>query len=376
MTDESTIPADPEEPSVVEASDEDFDAQETTIPADGDGLEHRQVTILRTRTHRRLDKYLAGRLGKNTSRAALQRYIREGNVTVCGKIVKPSYTISVGDVIDMMLPTTRPKEIPPEPIPLEIIYEDDDLMAINKQANLIIHPARGNWSGTLVNALAYYFQQDWRKAVTLPCNGEVFRPGIVHRLDRNTTGVILVAKTELALWRLGKQFELRQTEKTYRAIVHGIVPLDEDIIDVPLGKHKKYREKMAVHRDTGRIHPIQVKEAVTRYKVLERFELPSGMKFTYVEMYPKTGRTHQLRVHMSHLGYPLVADTMYGGWPLYESQLDGGRPEKAEGLLLNRQALHAHTISFWHPRSEEKMSLSASLPADLETVLAEIRKRC
>ncbi|MBT7171141.1 MAG: RluA family pseudouridine synthase, partial [Phycisphaerales bacterium] len=332
--------------------------------------------ILRTRTHRRLDKYLAGRLGKNTSRTALQRYIREGNVTVSGRVVKPSYTISVGDVIDMMLPTTRPQEIPAEPIPLEIVYEDDDVLAVNKQANLIIHPARGNWSGTLVNALAYYFQKDWREEVTLPCNGEVFRPGIVHRLDRNTTGVILIAKTELALWRLGKQFEHRQTEKTYRAIVHGIVPLDEDIIDVPLGKHHKFREKMAVHRDTGRIHPIQVKEAVTRYKVLERFVLPSGMKFTYVELYPKTGRTHQLRVHMSHLGYPLVGDTMYGGWPLYESQLDGGSPSDVSGLLLNRQALHAHTIAFYHPRSEEKMSLTAPVPEDMQHVLDEIRKRC
>lgn len=372
--DESVV--DPDESQVLEVSDEDFDVQETTVKADGDGLEHRQVKILRTRTHRRLDKYLAGRLGKNTSRTALQRYIKEGNVTVCGKIVKPSYTISVGDVIDMMLPTTRPQEIPPEPIPLEIVYEDTDVLAVNKQANLIIHPARGNWSGTLVNALAYYFQQDWREAVTLPCNGEVFRPGIVHRLDRNTTGVILIAKTELALWRLGKQFEHRQTEKTYRAIVHGIVSLDEDIIDMPLGKHKKFREKMAVHRDTGRIHPIQVKEAVTRYKVLERFSLPCGMKFTYVEMYPKTGRTHQLRVHMSHIGYPIVADTMYGGFPLYESQLDGSPPGKAEGLLLNRQALHAHTIAFYHPRSEEKMSLTAPVPADMEHALAEIRKRC
>lgn len=355
--------------------DGDMEAIETAVAAEEDGLEHRRIEIRRSRTNRRLDKYLAGRLGRDTSRTALQRYIREGNVTVNSRVVKPSYTIRIDDVIDMMLPTTRPTEIPPEPIPLDIIYEDDDLMAINKQADLIIHPARGNWSGTLVNGLAYYFQQNWRGISELPTSGEVFRPGIVHRLDRDTTGVILVAKSELALWRLGKQFELRKIQKTYTAIVHGILSLDEDIIDAPIGRHPKYREKYAVHRDTGRPHPLTTKSAVTRFKVVERLRMKdTDMSFTFVELYPKTGRTHQLRVHMSYLGHPIIGDRMYGGGPLYRSQLEG-HAEKAQGPLITRQALHAHTIEFRHPRSGEAMSLTAPWPSDFRQTLEELKRR-
>ncbi len=355
--------------------DDDFEAVETAVPADDDGLAHSRVEIRRARHNRRLDKYLAGRLGKDCSRTSLQRYIKEGNVTVNGKIVKPSYTIHLNDVIDMMLPTIKPTEIPPEPIPLDVVYEDDDLMAINKQADLIIHPARGNWSGTLVNGLAHYFQQNWRSIGELPNSGEVFRPGIVHRLDRDTTGIILVAKSELALWRLGKQFEHRQVQKTYTAIVHGILELDEDIIDQPIGKHPKFREKYAVHRLTGKPHPMSTKSAVTRYKVIERIR-PKGteMAFTFVELYPKTGRTHQLRVHMSFLGHPMVGDRMYGGGPLYRSQLDG-QAQQAVDPLITRQALHAHTIEFTHPRSGEKMSLTAPWPADFQNTLEELKKR-
>ncbi len=354
--------------------DGELDDIETSLAADEDGLAHRRVEIRRTRTNRRLDKYLSGRLGRDQSRTALQRYIKEGNVTVNGKVVKPSYTIRLNDVIDMMLPLIKPKEIPPEPIPLDIIYEDDDLMGINKQADLIIHPARGNWSGTLVNGLAYYFQQNWRDIGELPNNGQVFRPGIVHRLDRDTTGIILVAKSELALWRLGKQFEHRKIQKTYSAIVHGLIELDEDIIDLPIGKHPKYREKYAVHHDTGNPHPLTTKTAVTRFKVLERLK-PRGtaMNFSFVELYPKTGRTHQLRVHMSYLGHPIIGDKMYGGGPLYRSQLNG-HADRAEGPLITRQALHAHTIEFRHPRSGEMMSLTAPWPEDFQATLEELKQ--
>jgi 23S rRNA pseudouridine1911/1915/1917 synthase len=337
---------------------------ETPVDGEDDGLEHVRIDIRKVLKNRRLDKYLSGRLGK-VSRNALQGYIKDGNVTVNGREVKPSYTIRPGDVIDMMLPVEKPHEIPPEDIPLDVIYEDDDLIAINKQPGLIIHPARGNWSGTLVNALAHYFRMNWRDISALPTSGEVFRPGIVHRLDRDTTGVILVAKSELALWNLGKQFEHRKTLKTYSAIVHGLVALDEDVIDMPIGKHPRVREKYSVHHKTGKPVPATTKQAITRYKVLRRMRNAgdSEMAFTLVELYPKTGRTHQLRVHMSYLGHPMVGDKTYGGGPLYRSQLEG-RPHVAEGPLITRQALHAHTIEFYHPRTGERMSLQAPWPED------------
>jgi 23S rRNA pseudouridine1911/1915/1917 synthase len=381
------------------------DELETALPAEEDGLEHLRIEIHRTRSFGRLDKYLAGRLGKDKSRNVLQQYIREGNVTVNGRVVKPSYAIQVGDVIDMMLPTTRPKEIPPEPIPLDIVYEDDDVMAINKQADLIIHPARGNWTGTLVNGLAYFFQQRWREEEErngprepdgarpdplpkrrrrrarnktigdLPTSGEIFRPGIVHRLDRDTTGILLIAKTELALWRLGWQFEHRRTQKTYTAIVHGRIAYEEDVIDEPIGKHPKIRELYSVSRKTGRAYPAAVKEAITGYKVLERLTNPgSNQQFTLIELYPKTGRTHQLRVHMSYIGHPIVGDRMYGGGPLYTSTLEG-KHDVAEGALITRQALHAHTIVFQHPRTGERTELTAPWPEDFQQTLDELRRR-
>ena len=352
-----------------------FSTVETSIEAEDDGLDHLRIDVRRALPNRRLDKYLSGRLDKATSRTALQRYIREGNVTVNGSIVKPSYVIRTGDVIDMTIPADRPREIPPEPIPLDVVYEDDDVMAINKQADLIIHPARGNWTGTLVNALAWYFKKNWRDISELPTSGEVFRPGIVHRLDRDTTGIILVAKTELALWRLGKQFEHRKIQKTYTAIVHGLMELDEDVIDAPIGKHPRIREQYAVHRKTAREYPIATKQAITRYKTLQRLR-PAGSHATFslVELYPKTGRTHQLRVHMSCIGHSIVGDRVYGGGPIYRSQLDG-HADRAEGPLITRQALHAHSIEFQHPRTGKIISLTAPFPEDFTNTLLELQQR-
>ncbi|MFA6134467.1 MAG: RluA family pseudouridine synthase [Phycisphaerae bacterium] len=362
------------EPSEPVGEAEGMEVVETPIEAEENGLEHLRIEIRRALPDRRLDKYLSGRLGKTTSRTAMQMYIREGNVTVNGRTVKPSYVIRTSDTIDMMLPPTRPKEIPAEPIPLDVIYEDDDMMAINKQANLIVHPARGNWTGTLVNGLAHYFKLNWRDISELPTSGEAFRPGIVHRLDRDTTGIMLIAKSELALWRLGRQFELRRVHKTYTAIVHGLLAMEEDVIDAPIGHHPKIREKYAVHRLTGKPYPSAGKEAVTRYKVLERLTHvgASQAAFSLVEMYPKTGRTHQLRVHMSYIGHPIVGDKMYGGGPLYRSQLEG-YPDQAVGPLITRQALHAHTIEFHHPRDGRMMKLEAPWPADFTNTLKELR---
>ena len=361
---------DPRNDELADPQTDDLDAVETDLEAEEDGLRHRRIDIRRTLPNRRLDKYLSGRLGKDVSRTALQTYIREGNVTVNGGIVKPSYKIVQGDSIDMMLPVIKQKEIPPEDIPLTIVYEDDDLIAVNKQADLIVHPARGNWTGTLVNALAWYFKINWRDIGELPTRGEAFRPGIVHRLDRDTTGIMLVAKSELALWRLGRQFELRQIHKTYTAIVHGLPNRDQDVIDAPIGKHPKVREKYSVHHRTGRPVPGTTKAAVTGYKVVRRLADVGrcGASFSLVELYPQTGRTHQIRVHMSFIGHPIVGDRSYGGGPLYRSQLEGDA-DRAEGPLITRQALHAHTIEFRHPRTEKTMELTAPWPEDFVCAL-------
>ena len=345
--------------------------QELELPpeADEDGLRRLRIDIRRALPNRRLDRYLAGRLGE-LSRNALQQYIREGAVTVNGQVVKPSYTIRTGDVIEMVVPEREKKIIAPEPIPLDVLYEDGDVVAVNKQSGLIVHPARGNPTNTLLNAMAHYFEQNAGTIGDLPAPGGWFRPGIVHRLDRDTTGVILLAKTELALWRMGRQFELRHVRKTYQAIVHGLLELDEDVIDAPIGEHPKLRERYAVHRDTGKPFPGVAKQAVTRYRVLARLTecgaITSG--FTLVELYPKTGRTHQLRVHMSYISHPIVGDKVYGGGPIYESQIEG-HPDIARGPIITRQALHARSIEIQHPRTLEQLYVEAPLPADLLAAL-------
>jgi len=342
---------------------------ETAEEAEADGLRRCRIDIRRALPNRRLDKYLSGRLG-DLSRTSLQQYIRSGAVTVNGGEVKPSYTIRNGDVIEMLLPEPQEKVILPEDIPLEIVYEDGDIIAVNKQPGLVVHPARGNPTGTLLNALAWYFQQRDASLGDLPSPGGWYRPGIVHRLDRDTTGVMLLAKTELALWRLGRQFELRKVHKTYLALVHGIVELDEDVIDAPIGLHPRIRERYAVHRGTGREFPGVSKQAVTRYHVLQRLTKTGAIAagFSLVRLHPQTGRTHQIRVHMSAIGHPIVGDPAYGGGPLYASQLEG-RPDVAEGPLLTRQGLHAWAIEFFHPRTREPMRLMARPPEDLLAAL-------
>lgn len=342
-----------------------------TDEVEEDGLQRLRIDIRNLLPNRRLDKYLSGRLG-HFSRTALQNYIREGAVTVNGRTVKPSYVIQLNDAIELLVPEPEERIIEAEDIPLSVVYEDDDLVAVNKQPGLIVHPARGNKRGTLLNALAWYFQKRGGSGLEALPGDQETRPGIVHRLDRDTSGIILLAKTELALWRLGRQFELRRVHKTYQALVHGLVEHDEDVIDMPIGKHPAVKEKYAVHRLTGKVLPATVKAAVTRYKVLRR--LPHAHVrggFSLVEMYPKTGRTHQLRVHMSYIGHPVVGDKLYGGGPIYRSQLEG-RGEVAEGPIITRQALHACRIEFQHPRTLKTMTLSAPLPDDFLAALAAL----
>jgi len=304
-------------------------------------------------TERRLDKYLHGRF-RNLSRHFLQDAIRSGGVTVNGKPAKPSLKLQHGDIIQMVIPEPPSKNIEPEDIPLDILHEDDDIIILNKQANLIVHPARGNKSGTLVNALVHY-------ADHLSSGLGEFRPGIVHRLDRDTTGVMIVTKHEAAQWKIAKQFENRQTQKTYLAITHGTPDLDADRIDAPLGVHPQIREKYAIRPEIG-------KEAVTYYEVLEAFR-----GFSLLKLSPKTGRTHQIRVHLSHIKHPIVADDMYGGKLVYPWQLADAE-QAVEEPVITRCALHAFSIEFRHPTTNEMVKFEAPLPPDMQHLLDMLRQ--
>ena len=302
---------------------------------------------------RRLDKYLHGRFS-NLSRSFIQIAIKQGTVKVNGKTAKPSQKLSPGDIIDFAPPEPPSKDILPEDIPLNIIYEDKELIVLNKQPGMIVHPARGNTHGTLVNALAFYSDE-------LSTGLGEFRPGIVHRLDKNTTGVMVVTKNDTAQWKIAKQFENRQVNKTYLAIVHGTPELTADRINVSLGIHPKIREKYAIRPETG-------KEAVTFYEVLEPFRGFSLLKLT-----PKTGRTHQIRVHLSYIKHPIVADDMYGGKLVYQWQFADTEPAVTEPAI-NRVALPAFCLEFTHPATNKMMKFEAPLPQDMQKLLDELRK--
>jgi len=304
---------------------------------------------------RRVDKYLHGRVELSEfSRRFIQAIIKEGAVKVNGAIVKPSFKLRPGDKIDLTIPELPKKEILPEDIPLDIIYEDSSLIVLNKQADMLVHPARGNLRGTLVNALAFYSDK-------LSSGLGEFRPGIVHRLDRDTTGVMVVAKNDTAQWRIAKQFERRQVKKTYLAIVHGCPELTADRIKAPLGVHPRMREKYAVRPEDG-------KESITFYQVLEEFR-----GYSLLEMSPRTGRTHQIRVHLSYIKHPIVGDDMYGGKFVYPWQL-ADTEQAVEEPVMNRFALHASVLEFRHPQSEKIVKFEAPLPEDMQTLLDMLLK--
>ena len=324
----------------------------------------------------RVDKYLVDRIGY-LSRAQIQHLIDAAAITVNGKKTKASHKPRGGDVVRVVAPPPKADTIEPEAIPLDILYEDEHLMAINKQSDLMVHPARGRWTGTLVNALVHY-AKEW-STVRGP-----HRPGILHRLDRNTTGVILVAKSDEAHWRIGRQFELRTIQKTYLALAHGVPELLADRIDVPIGQDPRLRERQAVVKIAS-----GGKTASTQYEVRERFtgsnvndrwkllrgthaadqnfrEPPAG--YSLIRLKPHTGRTHQLRVHLAHLGHPIVGDTMYGGRIIERHAGD-------QTVHFARQALHAFEITFTHPRTLRPMTVSAPLPPDIEALLADLHGR-
>lgn len=314
--------------------------------------QHLVIRVGNNLKNNRLDKYLQSRFSQ-FSRTHLQKLIREQGVNVNSHPAKPSHKLNAGDKVDLILPPKEIRELIPEDIPLNIVYEDDEVIVINKQANLIVHPARGYKSGTLVNALVFH-------AKKLSSVNSDYRPGIVHRLDKNTTGVIIIAKTDTAHWKLSRQFAERTTQKTYLAVVHGIPDLTADRINEPIGTNPNERVKMAVR--------YEGKEAVSFYKVLEEFR-----GYSLIELSPKTGRTHQLRVHMRYIKHPIVADDMYGGKIVYPWQIEDRDPQP-EDPIMARAALHAWRLEINHPVSNKRMTFEADPPEDMQNLIENLRK--
>jgi 23S rRNA pseudouridine1911/1915/1917 synthase len=305
----------------------------------------------------RLDQYLVS-MFPDFSRSVIQRVIEAANVTVNDAPAKASYKVRCGDRIHITLPEPTHDLPVPENIPLEIIYEDEFLAVVNKPHDMVVHPAKGNWSGTLVNALQYHFSE------LSQANGE-YRPGIVHRLDRDTSGVILIAKEEGAHRDLSYQFETRKVFKEYVAITAGVLDRDSDYIERRIGHHPHDRIRMTVTDDED-----EGKEACSFYEVTERFR-----GFSLCRIQPRTGRTHQIRVHLASIGCPVLADKIYSGRDSFRlsdlvSDLDAVQDE----MLMPRQALHAARLRFLHPRKREMISAEAPLPPEFEKTLAALRK--
>jgi len=324
---------------------------------------------------KRLDKYLTDRI-TFMSRTQLQRLIDDGGVLVNGRLPKASTMLRAGDLVEVVVPEPPSKDIVPEDIPLDVLFEDEHLIVLNKQPDIIVHPARSHLKGTMLSALAFHFAHRSPGGGTLSSVGTEFaRPGVVHRLDRNTSGVIVFAKQDETHWKLGHQFEHRQVDKRYMAVVHGRVEPDVEVIDLPIGPHpsreKGYREKYVVRHDELGKHSVTVVRVRERYVVPgvkdpERKELePAPEHFTLVELELKTGRTHQIRVHMSHLLWPIVGDDMYGGKAYADES----------GPIIARQALHATVLGFTHPISGEAMVFTAPLRGDLRALVTSLRER-
>ena len=363
------------------------------LPEELEGGEHVRYTVSRNATLR-LDKYIQNRL-KGLSRHQIQKLIALEGVMVNGKLPKPSTKLKAGDILDIMVPPKPAADLNPEPIPLEILYEDDGFIVVNKQANLIVHPARGRLNGTLLNGLAHHFQNNpnFKNDGTAGSSklsrvgAEDARPGVIHRLDKNTTGVIVVGKQEEPHWMIAKQFENRTNLKVYLAVVHGCPDPVGGVIDEPIGKHPMYREAMAVRHDST------AKESVTLYRVRERYK-----GYSLIECELKSGRTHQIRVHMQYIGHPLVGDIIYGGEPVGLKEIlepplpAGGRPNltyargKNEGIaienaanqrddmLMHTPALHAAMLGLEHPIKKQPMVFTAPVHAHMHHLIRELRK--
>ena len=299
----------------------------------------------------RLDAFLAARI-EAWSRARLQRLIEDADVLVNGRTVKPSYRIRANDEIETELAVAPSTLFVPESIPIEVVYEDDDIVVVNKPAGMVVHPAAGVASGTLANALAFHFQ-------TLSTSGGDARPGIVHRLDKGTSGLLVVAKTESAHENLADQFRAREVFKSYIALVHGQVERDTGRIDQPIARDPRHRTRMAIVRG-GR-------PALSIYRVRERFD-----RFTLLDVELKTGRTHQIRVHLAWIKHPVVGDEVYGSG---RDRTVADPKLRSEIAKLGRQFLHAERVAFRHPRTKEQTLFRAPAPPELQNFLAELRSK-
>lgn len=316
--------------------------------------EPRELIVPAEAADTRLDVFLVSQF-PTYSRVLLRKVINAAAVKVNGRRVKAAHKLQGGERVEIFLPEL-PREAPPgEDIPLEVLYEDDQIAAINKPPGMVVHPGRGHWNGTLTAALRFHFDN-------LSTTGGPSRPGIVHRLDRDTSGVIVVAKTDRAHMRLSEQFEQRTLEKEYFAICVGRNDRDRDTVDLPIGPHPYQREKMAIRRDE-----VISKPAQTFYEVVERFR-----GFLSYRVLPKSGRTHQIRLHLAHIGCPVLCDRLYGGRAvLTRGELTGKQDD--DTILLDRQALHARRLVIAHPETGEVLEFVVPLPADLEGVLAALR---
>ncbi|MGA1841709.1 MAG: RluA family pseudouridine synthase [bacterium] len=303
-------------------------------------------TVSKDKAGKRLDICLA-QLPFRISRSQWKRLIEEGFVKIGGHVSAPSHILRIGEIIEITIPEPEPLEIEPEKIALDIIYEDDSLLIINKPAGMVVHPGAGHSSHTLVNALLHHCPD-------LAGIGGKKRPGIVHRLDKDTSGLLAVAKTEWAHISLSSQLKKKQVQRVYLALVHGIFPEDEGQIHTLIGRHPVYRQKMSINVRTGR-------DAITNWRVKERFS-----HFTWMELRLQTGRTHQIRVHMSHLGYPVVGDKVYG-----RGKIPKDCPLKLKSAIagLTGQALHAHSLGFNHPCSGKYMEFHSPPPMSIQKIL-------
>ena len=294
---------------------------------------------------KRIDVFVAERAG--LTRSASQKVLSDGNTLVNGSAVRKNYKISENDIVEVELPEPTELDCIPEDIPVDIVYEDEHLAVVNKPKGMVVHPAPGNYTGTLVNALLYHM-----KGRLSSING-VIRPGIVHRIDKNTSGLLMIAKTNEAHLGLAEQIKVHSFERVYEAILVGNLKDDEGTIDAPIGRHPEDRKKMAIVKDA--------REAVTHYKVLERFQ-----GYCHVEFKLETGRTHQIRVHSKSVGHPVLGDTLYGaGKTKFELQ---------NKSIIEEQCLHARTVGFIHPVTGEKLSFTSDLPEYFDTLLTKLRK--
>jgi 23S rRNA pseudouridine1911/1915/1917 synthase len=308
----------------------------------------------------RLDKYITSFI-QNATRNKVQSAIKDGYVYVNGKVEKPSYRMQPGDKIEIRLPKPPPPEAKPEKMELDIVYEDDHIIIINKPVDMVVHPAFGNWSGTLVNGLMHHTQENLSNT-----DKETLRPGIVHRLDKNTSGLLVVAKDDVAHHKLAKQFADKTAERTYWTVVWGNPP-DSGTIESNVGRSPKDRKIMTV------LPEGQGKKAITHFKVIERFD-----HLALLEVKLETGRTHQIRVHMQHKGYYVFGDTTYGGAAVRYGPNTGSRKQMFNNLFskITDQMLHAKTLGIVHPHTEKYMEFDSELPPEFSHVLQTLRTNC